>query len=75
MNNELSEMPMKNELKNSAKRHARTLIRKLEGVVDLPEVAYDSIRQELEYGTLDGMRITLKHTAMETENDEINYNR
>jgi len=71
-----SEMPMKNELKQSANRHARKLIQKLEEVVDLPKLAHDSIRQELEYGTMDGYRITMKHkTVMETENDDDGFNR
>jgi len=74
-----SETPMKDELKYSANRHARKLIKKLSAVLDLPDLAHDSIRQELEYATLDGYRITMKHTQSEKEtsndDEEPNYNR
>ena len=74
-----SEMPMKDELKYSANRHARRLIKKLSSVMDLPELAVDSIHKELEYGTMDGYRITMRNlnSEKEPENDdeEINYNR
>ena len=75
---ELSETPMKTELKQSGNRHARKLIKKLSEIIDLPAVAQDSIRQELEYATMDGYRITMKHqTAMEIEDeqDENRFNR
>lgn len=75
---ELSETPMKAELKQSGNRHARKLIKKLSEIIDLPAVAQDSIRQELEYATMDGYRITMKHqTAMEIEDeqDENRFNR
>jgi hypothetical protein len=80
MCSELSEMPMKDELKHSANRHARRLIKKLSSVMDLPEIALDSIYKELEYSTMDGYRITMRNitSEKETENDnteDINYNR
>ena len=63
---------MKDELKNSAKRHAHRLIQKIQEVCDLPSVVQDSIRTEMEYATMDGHRITMKHTAKENENDKDN---
>ncbi len=66
---------MKEELKQSANRHARKLTDKLMQVVDLPDVAKDSIRQEMEYATMDGYRITMKYkTETETPDGE-NFNR
>jgi hypothetical protein len=67
-----SETPMKDKLKYSANRHARSLIKKLSSVMDLPEIAFDSIHKELEYGTMDGYRITMRHikSEKETENDD-----
>lgn len=62
-----SETPMKDELKHSANRHARRLIKKLSSVMDLPEIAVDSIHKELEYGTMDGYRITMRNLNSETE--------
>jgi len=74
--NELSEMPMKDELKISGNRHARRLIAKLDEILDLPQVAYDSIRKELEYATMDGYRITMRHQSeTETVNDNKDDNR
>ena len=69
---QLSETPMKDDLKYSANRHARRLIRKLASVMDLPELAEDLIYKELEYGTMDGYRITMRHikSETETENDD-----
>lgn len=52
---------MKEELKQSANRHARKLIDKLSQIIELPDVAKDSIRQEFDYATMDGYRITMKH--------------
>jgi len=68
---DMSETPLKIELKQSGNRHARKLIKKLLTVIDLPELAHDSIRQEFEYATLDGYRLTMKHLSeMETDNDD-----
>ena len=58
-NDEISDM--KNELKQTANRHAIKLVRKLREVMTLPEIAEDSIRKELEYATLDGYRETMKY--------------
>jgi len=74
---DISETPMKNELKQSANRHARKLIKKL-AVLGLPDLAHDSIRQELEYATMDGYRITMRHqseTETVNEQDEDRFNR
>ena len=35
--------------------------------MDLPEIAVDSIHKELEYGTMDGYRITMRNLNSETE--------
>lgn len=70
-----SETPMKTELKQSANRHARKLIQKLSQVLDLPDMAQDSIRQECEYATMDGYRITMKHNRKGDHNDDDRYNR
>lgn len=67
---ELSETPMKIELKQSGNRHSRKLIQKLLEIVDLPAVAQDSIRQELEYATMDGYRITMKYNRNGETNDQ-----
>ena len=76
---ELSETRMKIDLKQSGNRHARRLIKKLSEIIDLPAVAQDSIRQECEYATMDGYRITMKHQSeKETDHDntyEENFNR
>jgi len=72
MGGELSETPMKIDLKQSGNRHARKLIKKLsEGGYDLPDLVHDSIRQEFEYATMDGYRITMRHQS-ETESDNDN---
>jgi len=73
---EQSETPMKAELKQSGNRHARRLIKKLsEGGYNLPELVHDSIRQEFEYATLDGFRITMKHKTEKEMEDEENESR
>ena len=72
--NSKAECTMKDELKNSAKRHAHRLIKKIEEVCDLPSVVQDSIRTEMEYATLDGHRITMKQTVKEKNNEETNGN-
>ena len=61
-------MQTKEELKQSGNRHARKLIAKLSEVIELPAMAQDSIRQECEYATMDGYRITMKSLS-EKEND------
>jgi hypothetical protein len=66
---------LKEELKQSANRHARKLTDKLLQVVALPDVAKDSIRQEMEYATMDGYRITMKHKTATEMLDEENFNR
>ena len=68
-----SEMPMKEELKNSAKRHAHRLIKKMQELEDVPSVVQDSIRREMEYATMDGYRITMKHISEKEEYDEDSY--
>ena len=77
---ELSETPMKTELKLSGNRHARKLIKKLSEIIDLPFVAQDSIRQECEYATMDGYRLTMKYQSEkeighEQEDDQDRFNR
>lgn len=68
-----SEMPMKQELKQSGNRHAKRLIKKL-AFLDLPEVVFDSIHKEMEYATMDGYRITMKNNRNGENNEEANGN-
>ena len=63
-------MPMKDELKNSAKRHAHRLILKMQEIADVPPVVQDSTRREMEYATMDGYRITMKHIGESDETEE-----
>lgn len=62
---------MKDQLKQSAIRHAERLIGKMSEVIQVPEVIQDAIRKEVEYATMDGYRITMRHTNRNgaTEND------
>jgi len=53
-------MDLKQELKSSAHRHTVKLLEKIEEIVDLPAIAKDAIRQELDYATMDGYRITMR---------------
>ena len=61
---------MKDELKQSANRHANRLIAKLKDVISVPEIVEDSIRREIEYATMDGYRITAAHRNGEPANGE-----
>jgi len=62
---------MKDELKQCAARHATKLIGKISEVMQVPEVIQDAIRKEMEYSTMDGYRITMRHTSRngDPEND------
>jgi len=53
---------MKDELKQSASRHALRLIDKIAAVIDVPEIVADSIKREMEYATMDGYRITMRNS-------------
>ena len=68
--NEVCETQLKEELKQVSNRHARKLIQKLSEVVNLPTVAHDSIRQEMEYSTLDGYRTTMKHNRKGSDDEQ-----
>jgi hypothetical protein len=52
---------MKQELKQSAVRHSERLLGKLGEVMDVPLIAQDAIRREIEYATMDGYRITARN--------------
>lgn len=63
---------MKDELKKSGYRHATRLIEKISEVVDLPSVVKDAIRQEMDYATMDGYRVTMKHIRNGEEDEKSN---
>lgn len=64
---------MKDELKRSSERHSSRLISDLAEVIDLPNIAVDRIRREVDYATMDGYRITMKHnTEKDKDNDKTN---
>lgn len=60
---------MKDELKQSGHRHATKLIAKISEVITVPELVQDAIRKEMEYATLDGYRITMRHNRNGGRND------
>ena len=53
---------LKEQLKRDARRHSNKLVKKIGAVIDLPEIAADSIHQEVLYSTMDGYRTTMKLT-------------
>jgi len=62
-NKESTEMvELKKQLNRDARRHSNKLIDKLSQVIDMPDMAIDSIHQELLYATMDGYRTTMKQT-------------
>ncbi len=68
---------LKEQLKRDARRHANKLIKKLSQVLDLPDLATDSIHQEFLYATMDGYRTTMKITRngdMKHDAEETNGN-
>jgi hypothetical protein len=60
---------MKVELKQSSNRHSERLLADLREIMDIPKIAVDRIRREVEYATMDGYRITMKSRNGDTEND------
>jgi hypothetical protein len=67
---------LKEQLKSEANRHSKKLISKLSQIVELPDCAKDSIRQEVLYSTMDGYRVTMKNRNGGSVNDkEINGNK
>ena len=61
---------LKEQLKSDARRHSNKLVKKISQVVKLPDIAADSIDQEVLYATLDGYRTTMKLTRNgEMQND------
>ena len=63
------ETQMKEELKVSARRHAKRLIDKMNQLAEVPAVVQDSIRTEMEYATLDGYRITRRNGEQNNDQD------
>lgn len=63
---------MKEDLKRSAVRHSERLLSDLSEIMDIPNIAADRIRREIEYATMDGHRITMKSVKEGSENDSAN---
>ena len=53
---------LKLELKREARRHSNKLIKKINAIIDLPELIEDRIHQEMHYTILDGYRAVMKAT-------------
>jgi|TARA_R100000049_G_C1899885_1_gene50269 hypothetical protein len=65
-----TECDMKTELKHSSNRHSERLLADLGEIMDIPKIAVDRIRREVEYATMDGYRITMKSRNGDTENEK-----
>jgi hypothetical protein len=61
---------MKQELEKSSNRHAERLLADLSEVMELPRIATERIRREINYATMDGYRITMKFRNGGMEYDE-----
>lgn len=64
-------MLTKEELKQSAKSHSRKLISNLSEVIEFPRALHAAVEREVEYATMDGYRITMKHKGENHEQDQI----
>jgi len=61
------ETAYRDELKQSANRHAQRLLARIIEVVQIPEIVIDAIRREMEYATMDGYRITARNITRNGE--------